>query len=104
MRRVLATVLVLAAAAALVVLATGAHSSAGKHYWVVLDNAFNLPSGGDVKVAGVKVGTITGFGLTPDNHAKVEISIARGGFGAFRTSAFCETRPQSLISDYYVDC
>ena len=37
-------------------------------------------------------------------RALVDIEIDRRGFGDLRTDAFCETRPQSLIGEYFVDC
>ena len=31
-------------------------------------------------------------------------TIDKSGFGSLRTDAFCESRPQSLIGEYFVDC
>jgi ABC-type transporter Mla subunit MlaD len=106
MRRI-ATILVVLAAGALALLATGAGEDhkAERSYWVELDNAFGLIEGADVKVAGVRAGTIQAMELDQDTlRAKVKIRIDEDGFGDLRTDAFCETKPQSLIGEYFVDC
>lgn len=105
MRRALLVVLGLAGLAALVVLTAGSGSSPYPHYWVQLDNAFGLTQGGDFKVAGVRAGTITGFKLDPSNNkALVGVRVTQPGFGSFRSDVFCQSRPQSLIGEYFLDC
>ena len=37
-------------------------------------------------------------------RALVDFAVTQTGFGSLRTDVFCETRPQSLIGEYYVDC
>ncbi|MEJ7784003.1 MAG: MlaD family protein [Solirubrobacteraceae bacterium] len=106
MRR-LATILVVLAAGALALLATGAgdDTPAANTYWVEVDNAFGLIEGADVKVAGVRAGQIEAMELDVDKlTARVRIRIDEEGFGDLRTDAFCETKPQSLIGEYFVDC
>jgi ABC-type transporter Mla subunit MlaD len=105
-RRLLIIVLVLAAGAAAVATATaGSQDPDSPHYTVELDNAFGIVNGADVKVAGVRAGHVTGMRVDPrSKHALVDISIEKAGFGSLRTDAFCETRPQSLIGEYFVDC
>jgi ABC-type transporter Mla subunit MlaD len=39
-----------------------------------------------------------------DMRAKIGVRINRAGFGDLRKDAFCETRPQSLIGEYFLDC
>src|SRR3954454_25360542 len=106
MRRLLVIVLVLGAGAAAVATATAGSGGPGRpHYTVELDNAFGIVNGADVKVAGVRAGHVTGMRVDPrTKHALVDISIEKAGFGSLRTDAFCETRPQSLIGEYFVDC
>jgi virulence factor Mce-like protein len=105
MKRALLIIGILAAAAGFVVLATGTGSNGGDPtYTVQLDNAFGLVGGADVKVAGVRAGTIAGFALDKRNKALVKIKITRGGFGTFHADAFCQSRPQSLIGEYFIDC
>jgi ABC-type transporter Mla subunit MlaD len=106
LRRLLATAAVIACAGAFVVLATGAgnDNAAGK-YWVELDNAFGLIKGGDLKIAGVRAGKITDLKVDRDTHrALVQFQVTKTGFGSLRTDVHCETRPQSLIGEYFVDC
>jgi virulence factor Mce-like protein len=105
MRRVLLILVLIAVAGGFVVLASGTGSGSGSPtYTVQLDNAFGLVGGADVKVAGVRAGTIGSFSLDRDNKALVEIKITRGGFGTFHADAFCQSRPQSLIGEYFIDC
>src|SRR4051812_5424804 len=106
MRRLLIIVLVLGAGAAAVATATaGSQDPNSPHYTVELDNAFGIVNGSDVKVAGVRAGRVTGMRVDPKTkRALVDISIDKAGFGSLRTDAFCATRPQSLIGEYFVDC
>jgi virulence factor Mce-like protein len=104
-KRALLILAVVAVAGGFVVLAGGTGSTTGTPtYRVQLDNAFGLVSGADVKVAGVRAGTIGSFALDKNNKALVKINITRGGFGTFHTDAFCQSRPQSLIGEYFIDC
>jgi virulence factor Mce-like protein len=107
MKRLAATAVVLVACAALVLFATGAGGGGGGGekgtYWVQLDNAFGLVGGADVKVAGVRAGKITGMKLDRRNlKALVKIKVTKGG--PLHADTFCETRPQSLIGEYFIDC
>jgi virulence factor Mce-like protein len=91
---------------ALVVLGVGSGGGGGgKSYFVELDNAFGLIEGADVKVAGVRAGKVTSMALDrSDMRAKIGIRVDRAGFGDLRADTFCETRPQSLIGEYFLDC
>jgi ABC-type transporter Mla subunit MlaD len=106
MRRIAITALALAAASAFVFLAAGARSATTHPtYWVTLDNAFGLVDGADVKVAGVRAGTISGFKVDPKTYrALVGIKLDQKGFDQFRSDAFCQSSPQSLIGEYFIDC
>jgi phospholipid/cholesterol/gamma-HCH transport system substrate-binding protein len=107
MRRLLVIALVLAAGAIAVVASASGKSNDPEHpdYTVELDNAFGIVNGADVKVAGVRAGHVTGMRVAPrTHHALVDIAIEKTGFGSLRSDAFCETKPQSLIGEYYVDC
>ncbi|WP_205699485.1 MlaD family protein [Conexibacter sp. SYSU D00693] len=106
MRRV-ATALVLVAVVVAGVAALGAGGSdgGGREYTVELDNAFGLVEGGDLKVAGVRAGTITEMRLDrATNRALVGIRVDEDGFGALRADVHCESRPQSLVGEYFLDC
>jgi virulence factor Mce-like protein len=107
MRRLAAVTAVLGVALAAVLLggcgATG--GGGGSTYWVELDNAFGLVQGGDMKVAGVRAGKITALDLDRRTlHALVGFQVTENGFGSLRADVTCQTRPQSLIGEYYLDC
>jgi virulence factor Mce-like protein len=113
MRRVLASAVVLALVAVFMVSAMGSGSgSSSPTYKINFDNAFGLVTGADFKVAGVKAGSITAINLPSDCikgnttgcYAQVTVSVSQAGFGSFHQDAFCQSRPQSLIGEYFVDC
>ncbi len=106
MRRILVT------AAAVAVLITGVFvttgvgdDGGGSRFTVELDNAFGLIKGADVKVAGVRAGKISSLDVDRDSYrALVGIEITATGYGDLRSDVFCESRPQSLIGEYFLDC
>jgi virulence factor Mce-like protein len=106
MKRALLTLLVVAAAGVGWIVLAGAGSDSDKgRYWAQFDSAFGLIQGGDLKIAGVRAGRITDIKLDrPSNRALVGFRIDRRGFGSLRTDVSCESRPQSLIGEYFVDC
>ncbi len=108
MRRALGTLAALALLAGGWLVLTGAGEDdrgPSVRYTIELDNAFGLIEGADVKIAGVRAGRIDGMRLDRrDMRALVDVTIDREGFGDLRTDAFCETRPQSLIGEYFIDC
>jgi ABC-type transporter Mla subunit MlaD len=70
----------------------------------VFDNASFLIPGEDVKIAGVKVGTIEKLDLTRDNKAAVVLKIQDAAFRPFRSDATCRVGLQSLIGEQFVEC
>jgi virulence factor Mce-like protein len=102
---VIATLLA-AGAAALLTAAGGGNGTTAKTYKVVLDNAFGLVKGGDVKVGGVRGGAIKDFELTNDEPVKVavEVEVSQPGFDSLRSDTKCQVRQQSLIGEYFIDC
>ncbi|MEA2312692.1 MAG: hypothetical protein QOE28_2660 [Solirubrobacteraceae bacterium] len=75
------------------------------HYTVELDNAFGVVAGADMKVAGVRAGKVKKLRVDLKNHkALVDFEISQQGFGSLRKDVTCESRPQSLIGEYYIDC
>jgi len=105
MRRVLAVTLVLACAGAYLLTQSGAKEEKGNQFTVEFDNAFGLVKGGDVKVAGVRAGTISKLRLDhKTKRALIDFEITKNGFGSLREDTYCESRPQSLIGEYYIDC
>ncbi len=105
MRRALVVILVLAGAGAYALTSTGAKEESGSKFTVEFDNAFGLVKGGDVKVAGVRAGTVSKLRLDKKSHrALVDFELTKQGFGSLRTDSTCESRPQSLIGEYFIDC
>ncbi len=86
-------------------LATSAGGS-NKTYTIraIFDDAGNIISGEDVKIAGVKVGTVGNVTPTPAAKAAVILNIEKPGFQDFRSDATCTVRPQALIGEKYIDC
>jgi phospholipid/cholesterol/gamma-HCH transport system substrate-binding protein len=90
---------------AVVLLAISAGGSNGTYtVRAIFDSAGNIISGEDVKVAGVKVGTVGSVTPTPQAKAAVVLHISNPGFQDFRADASCTVRPQALIGEKYVDC
>lgn len=116
MRRILAGVAIVAVIAAVVVVLLTTVVSSGPSnptYKLEFDNAFGLVNGAPFKVAGVPAGSITSINLCYRDHkahcqnplhALVTVQVTSKGFGAFRSDASCQSRPQSLIGEYFVDC
>ncbi|MGO9762292.1 MAG: MlaD family protein [Solirubrobacteraceae bacterium] len=94
-----------AAVVIVVLLATAAGGSNGGYtVRAIFDDAGNLIPGENVKIDGVKVGTVSSVTPTPEAKAAVVMDIENPGFKNFRADASCEIRPQSLIGEKYVDC
>ncbi|MDX6720941.1 MAG: hypothetical protein QOJ63_3195 [Solirubrobacteraceae bacterium] len=103
-RRWLAVGLVLAVAAGATV-ATGEAGAGEQRYVVVLDNAFGLTEGSDLRSAGVTVGRVQRLDVQRSTaRALATIVVSRPDFAGFRRDVFCEVKPQSLIGEYYMDC
>src|ERR1019366_1453130 len=60
--------------------------------------------GENVKVDGVKVGTVSEVVPTPQEQAAVLMHIGNPGFQDFRADATCTIRPQALLGEKFVDC
>jgi phospholipid/cholesterol/gamma-HCH transport system substrate-binding protein len=70
----------------------------------IFDDAGNIIAGEDVKIAGVRVGTVGSVTPTPQAKAAVVLHIENAGFQDFRADASCIVRPQALIGEKYIDC
>ncbi len=119
MRRILISVGFIVVVGAFVLVATGATSGSGSNsggtptFKVELDNAFGLTTGEQMKVAGVPAGKVTKIDLCYTDrhsgcqnplHALVTVNVSQTGFGSFHQDAFCQSRPQSLIGEYFINC
>ena len=106
-RPLLIFLLALAVGAAATLAATAGAGAAGddRRHTVVLDNAFGLTEGSDLRSAGVTIGTIDKLDVQRSTaRALATIVITKPSFAGLRSDVFCEVRPQSLIGEYYLDC
>jgi ABC-type transporter Mla subunit MlaD len=101
MRRIAATLALLAVLAGTAVTFAGADDS--RTYKVELFNAFGLVKGAELRVAGAKAGTITDLDITPQKTALVTVE-EDGSFPPFKADASCSSEPQSLVAEYFLDC
>jgi ABC-type transporter Mla subunit MlaD len=85
------------------VLVAGAGADDKRTYQAELYNAFGLVEGSELRVAGVKAGTITGLDITPQKTALVSFEV-EPDFPEFKSDASCSSEPQSLIAEYFLDC
>jgi ABC-type transporter Mla subunit MlaD len=102
MRRIGLTLLLIAAGAA-VWMAASASAGSTRTYKVELDNAFGLVNGSEVRVAGVKAGTVKSLDVNADKKAVITVEVD-SKFGEFKADATCSSEPQSLIAEYFLDC
>lgn len=114
MRRIVLSVGIVLVLGAFIVIAGGfTNGPSNPTYELEFDNAFGLVTGAPFKVAGVPAGSIKSINLCyTDKHSRcqnkldalVTVQVTTKGFGAFRSDASCQSRPQSLIGEYFVDC
>jgi phospholipid/cholesterol/gamma-HCH transport system substrate-binding protein len=101
----IAGVVLLAFAVAFAAVAMSAGGSNGGYtVRAIFDDAGNLIPGEDIKIDGVKVGTVGSVTPTPQAKAAVVLKIESAGWQDFRADASCTIRPQALIGEKYVDC
>ncbi len=102
MRRIAFTLVVLClAGVSLLVASAGAGDK--NTYDIEFDNAFGLVNGSEVRIAGVKAGTVKELDINEAKKALITIEV-EGEFGEFKSDAECSSEPQSLIAEYFVDC
>jgi ABC-type transporter Mla subunit MlaD len=117
MRRILGTLLVLAAAGAVLVFGTGTDDDGGAYeVRAMFDNGAFLVPGEEVRIAGANVGTVSAVDVTmPDEpvradgapepgKAAITLRIEDPAFQDFREDASCLIRPQSLLGEKFVEC
>jgi ABC-type transporter Mla subunit MlaD len=106
--RVMWLALVLAAAATTAgawLAVTSAGAADEQRYTVVLDNAFGLTEGSDLRSSGVTIGKVKRLAVQRATaRALATIVVTKPSFAGFRSDVFCEVKPQSLIGEYYMDC
>ena len=101
MKRILVTLGLIAAPPPAPSTVAGAADS--RTYQAELFNAFGLVKGSELRVAGVKAGTITDLEVTPQKTALVSFEV-EPEFPEFKADASCSSEPQSLIAEYFLDC
>jgi phospholipid/cholesterol/gamma-HCH transport system substrate-binding protein len=95
----------LAVGAAATLAASSAGADGEQRYTVVLDNAFGLTEGSDLRSAGVTIGRVEKLDVQRSTaRALATIVVTRPSFAGLRADVFCEVKPQSLIGEYYMDC
>src|SRR5689334_20472631 len=104
MKRAIPIIVVLAVIVVAVVLIVSSSSKPPYEVRAIFDNAGFVIPGEDVKIAGVKVGTISDLDVTADDKAAVVLRIDEPGYRDFRRDASCIVRPQSLIGERFVEC
>jgi len=99
--------LVLLAAVAAVVIALSSGGGSTTEVDAIFDSAKGMVPGQLVKVAGTRVGTVTGLDLihTSDSgyEARMRLSISNR-FMPFHSDATCQILPEGLISENFVEC
>ncbi len=104
MTRALAVAAILLVAAVLAAVALTGSEDESYRVRAIFDNAGFVIPGEDVRVAGVKVGSVEAVDVTPDFKAAVVLDIEDEGYQDFRADARCRVRPQSLIGERFVEC
>jgi len=103
-KRAVAVAALLAAVVVVVVLVATRGDDGGYKVRAIFDNAGFVIPGEDVKIAGVKVGTVADLEVTEDFKAAVVLDITEPGYQDFRRDASCIVRPQNLIGERFVEC
>lgn len=101
MRRALTIALLAAVAAG--ALAAAARSDGTASYRIEMYNAFGIVEGSDVRVAGVNVGSVTEITVNAEKRAVATVELD-GELARLGDETRCESSPQSLIAEYFLDC
>ena len=101
MRRLAVIVGVIVAAAAS--LAVRAPADDSRTYLIEMYNAFGIVEGSDVRVAGVNAGTVKSLDINSSKRAVIEVELS-GPLAVLGEDTECESEPQSLIAEYFIDC
>ena len=94
----------IAALATVGLAACAAGGDDGYRVRAIFDNAASAVPGGEVRIAGAKVGRVESMDVTSDKRAALVLQIDDDRFTPFRADARCSIRPQSLISEKFVEC
>src|SRR5687768_7223590 len=86
-----------------VMLAAVAGAADKKTYQAELFNAFGVVEGSELRIAGVKAGTITDLDVTAEKTALITFEV-EPEFPELKADASCSSEPQSLIAEYFLNC
>ena len=103
MRRLVALPLVALAVVVILTLTAAAEDQTGYRVDAIFDRTAALIPGQEVRVAGAKVGSVTGIELTPERRARVQLEVGEG-FAPFHADASCVIRQDSLLGEKFVEC
>src|SRR3978361_1381715 len=105
MRRALLVTLLVLIAGVATTFAVSASGADDQRYTVVLDNAFGLTPGADLRSSGVKVGKVKKLDVQRSTApALATVEVHSRPCAGFAKASFSEAKPQSLIGEYYLDC
>jgi virulence factor Mce-like protein len=102
MRRVAVIMLAIVGGAGAVGAAAGADDDVHT-YRIEMYNAFGLVPDSNVRVAGVTVGAVSDLTVNEDKRAVVTVELT-GDLARLGDETTCESSPQSLLAEYYLDC
>ncbi len=72
-------------------------------YRIEMYNAFGLVKDSNVRVAGVTVGRVSALTVNESKRAVVTVELT-GDLARLGDETECESSPQSLLAEYYLDC
>jgi ABC-type transporter Mla subunit MlaD len=72
-------------------------------YKIELYNAFGIVEQADFRVGGVNVGSVTDLTVNEDKRAVVTVEVS-GDLATLGDETTCESNPQSLLGEYFLDC
>jgi len=72
-------------------------------YRIEMYNAFGLVPDSEVRVAGVTVGRVSDLTVNSDKRALVTVELS-GDLARLGDETTCESNPQSLLAEYFLDC
>ncbi len=106
MRRMIAIALLFLLGVSALVFGVAAEQEDQAKYSVkaIFDTASNVNVGGDLKVAGVVVGSVGSIELTENNKAAITLHVKQKGIGPFKEDARCEIIVTSLIGEQPIQC
>jgi ABC-type transporter Mla subunit MlaD len=106
MRRLIAIVALAVAVPVVAIFGMGAGLGGGDGYEIraIFDNASAVAPGGDVKIAGARVGTVGSMDVAPGKKAALVLKINDSRFTPFHSNARCTIVLATFIGEKSVEC